>query len=379
MKNERKILAFVGNTSFSIYKFRLGVMRSFIKNGYEVFAIAPEDEYSKFFESEKIKYIPIKIDSQGTNVLNDYKLIRSFSKIYKENKIDFIFHYTIKPIIFGSIASKQNKIPSIAITTGLGYAFESKNILNKLVKGLYKFSLKSVLEVWFLNKNDKEVFLKNNIIPKNKAFVLNGEGIDSTYYSPREKSISNDKFVFLLLSRLIKDKGIKEYVEAARILKNRNLDIEFQLLGKVEPESSKTISIDEVQSWHSEGLINYIGESIDVRDFIANSDCVVLPSHYNEGVPRCLMEGMSMEKPIITTNNVGCIELIRDGENGLMCNKRDPEDLAEKMELLSKMSVTEREEMGKKGREIVLSKFDEKIIMQEYKNKLNEIFLNEYD
>ncbi|NLO71927.1 MAG: glycosyltransferase family 4 protein [Porphyromonadaceae bacterium] len=370
-----KRIAFVGNSSFSIYKFRLGVMKNFIEDGYSVYAIAPEDDYSTFFEKENIKYIPLTIDAQGTNILKDILYLNSLINIYKQNNIDFIFHYTIKPIIYGSFACRFLKIPSIAITTGLGYAFESKNFLNKIVTGLYRASLKSVLEVWFLNKNDKEVFLKNTIIPENKTFILNGEGIDSNYYFPVEKEEDNKKLVFLLLSRLIKDKGIKEYVNAARILKSRNLNVECQLLGKVEPESSKTISINEVNSWHSEGVINYLGESIDVRDFIAKSDCVVLPSHYNEGVPRCLMEGMSMEKPIITTNNVGCIELIRDGVNGFMCTKRDPQDLADKMEKMSKLNSAEREEMGKNGRALILEKFDEKAIIKIYKEKL-EYFLS---
>ncbi len=374
-----KRIAFVGNSSFSIYKFRLGVMKSFVEDGYSVYAIAPPDDYSEFFEKENITYIPLTIDAQGTNIFKDILYTTSLLNIYKKNKIDFIFHYTIKPIIYGSIACRILKIPSIAITTGLGYAFESTNFLNKVVTGLYRTSLRSVLEVWFLNRNDKGVFLKNKIVPENKTFVLNGEGIDSSYYFPMEQNIENEKITFLLLSRLIKDKGIREYVNAARILKNRNLNIECQLLGKVEPESSKTISIDEVKFWHTEGVINYIGESIDVRSFIANSDCVVLPSHYNEGVPRCLMEGMSMEKPIITTNNVGCVELIRDGINGLMCNKRDSEDLAEKMETMSKLSPEERKKMGKKGRELILELFDEKKIIATYRQKFQYFTENRGD
>ena len=370
-----KRIAFVGNSSFSIYKFRLGVMKSFVEDGYSVYAIAPPDDYSEFFEKENITYIPLTIDAQGTNIFKDILYTTSLLNIYKKNKIDFIFHYTIKPIIYGSIACRILKIPSIAITTGLGYAFESTNFLNKVVTGLYRTSLRSVLEVWFLNRNDKGVFLKNKIVPENKTFVLNGEGIDSSYYFPMEQNIENEKITFLL----IKDKGIREYVNAARILKNRNLNIECQLLGKVEPESSKTISIDEVRFWHTEGVINYIGESIDVRSFIANSDCVVLPSHYNEGVPRCLMEGMSMEKPIITTNNVGCVELIRDGINGLMCNKRDSEDLAEKMETMSKLSPEERKKMGKKGRELILELFDEKKIIATYRQKFQYFTENRGD
>ncbi len=372
MKKVVKNIAFVGNTSFSMYKFRLGVMRSFIEKGYKIFVIAPIDEYSPFFETEGIHFIPIEIDGQGTSLAKDMQYITTLNKIYKKTKIDFIFHYTIKPIIYGAIASRINKIPTISVTTGLGYTFESDKLLNKLVKQLYRISQKSVLEVWFLNNNDKSVFVKNNIVPENKTFILNGEGVDSTFYKPIEKEKDSRKFTFLLLSRLVEDKGIREYVEAAQILKNKGLEVECQLLGKIEKESDKTISIREVNEWHDNGLINYIGEAIDVRSYIANSDCVVLPSYYNEGVPRCLMEGMSMGKPIITTDNVGCVELIRDGINGFMCQKRDAVDLSLKMENLINLSENERNEMGVMGRKLILELFDEEAIIKVYHEKLDE-------
>ena len=378
MRNEIKNIAFVGNTSFSMYKFRLGVMRKFLEEGYKVFVVAPEDEYSTFFADEGIDFHSVKIVGQGTSILHDVEFIRTLTLIYKKLNIDFVFHYTIKPIIYGAIASRINNIHTVSITTGLGYAFEVDNLLNKIVKFLYKISQRKVLDVWFLNKNDKQVFINNNIICENKTFILNGEGVDSDFYSPVKKKSKNNKFVFLLLSRLIEDKWIREYVEAARILKNKGLYIECQLLGKVEVESSKTISVHEVKAWHHEGVINYLGESIDVRNYIANSDCVILPSHYNEGVPRCLMEGMSMEKPIITTDNVGCVELIRDEENGFMCSRRNPKDLSEKMEKLYYLAEIEREKMGIKGRELILKMFDEKAIIKTYSEKFQD-FLRRID
>jgi len=372
-------IAFVGNTSFSLYKFRLGVMRSFISKGYEVIAIAPEDEYSTLFQEEKIKFISINIESKGKSILKDIKLIHQLTDIYKKNRIDFIFHYTIKPNIYGSIACRILSIPSVAITTGLGFSFNKTNIFNSFIKILYKLSLKNVVEVWFLNSNDKETFIKNKIIPPEKAFILHSEGIDSNYYFPQEKTQKTNKFTFLLLSRLIKEKGIEEYVKAAEILKQKGINAECQLLGKQEKESSKSISIEAVTAWHNEGIINYLGEYIDIRNYIANCDCVVLPSYYMEGVPRCLMEAMSMEKPIITTDNVGCNELIINKVNGLICEPRDIMDLANKMEEMTKTSYEERIQFGKNGRKRILDYFDEKKIVEQYHLKYNSFYSNSDD
>lgn len=366
-----KKIAFVGNTSFSLYKFRLGVMRSFISKGYEVIAIAPKDEYSELFYVENINFIPIEIDGKGKSILQDLKLTCKLVDIYRKNKIDFIFHYTIKPNIYGSIACRVLGIPSIAITTGLGFSFNRKGVFNFFIKLLYKFSLNNVREVWFLNSNDKDTFIQNKIIKPDKAFILNSEGIDTNYYCPLEKENNSEKFIFLLLSRLIKEKGIEEYVKAAGILKQRGINAECQLLGKQEKESSKSISIETVIAWHNDELINYLGEFIDIRNFIADCDCVVLPSYYMEGVPRCLMEAMSMERPIITTNNVGCRELILDNVNGYICEPKDANELANKMELLYNTSIDKRKKMGENGRKRILKYFDETKIIEQYNIKLN--------
>jgi len=372
-------IAFVGNTSFSLYKFRLGVMRSFISKGYEVIAIAPEDEYSSLFQNENIKFISIQIEGKGKSIVKDIKLIYELIDIYKTNKIDFIFHYTIKPNIYGSIACRVLNIPSIAVTTGLGFSFNQKSLLNYLVKKLYKFSLNKVIEVWFLNSNDKNIFIENKIISTEKAYMLHSEGIDSNYYKPISKENNSTKFTFLLLSRLIKEKGIEEYVKASEVLKQKGIEVECQLLGKQEKESSHSISIEAVKEWHNNGIINYLGEFIDIRKYIANCDCVVLPSYYMEGVPRCLMEAMSMERPIITTDNVGCNELIIDKINGLICEPRNIMDLANKMEEMAKTSYEKRNQFGENGRNRILDYFDERKIVEQYHLKLNSLYSNSYD
>lgn len=366
-------IAFVGNSSFSMYNFRLGVMKSFFSDGYEVFVVAPFDDYSFLFESEGLKYIQIDIDCKGKNPIRDFLLFVEFYKKYKKENFDFVFHYTIKPVIYGSIACSILNKPSIAITTGLGYTFNKEGFTNKIVRSLYKVALKKVKSVCFLNKNDQELFVAMKIVPQNKTFILPSEGIDIAYFQPRKKE-QNKTFVFLLLSRLLKDKGVCEYVKAAKILREKHPSIEFWLLGKSDNENPENIPINTVSDWHEKGYINFLGDSKDVRLFIAQSDCVVLPSYYREGVPRCLMEAMSMERPIITTDNVGCVDLILDHVNGLLCKQKDPFDLALKMEQMYLLSSVERLKMGISGRKLIEKKYVETKIIKLYQKLFQTYF-----
>ena len=367
---EPKKIAFVSNTSFSLYNFRLGVMKSFVKEGYQVYAIALEDRYSRLFQQESITYIPLNINGKGTNLFQDLKLYRSILKLYKSHRFDFIFHYTVKPVIYGSYAAGKLNIPSVAVTTGLGYAFDHDNWLKKMVLFLYKNSLKKVKDVWFLNESDRETFIQEQVIKKNEGFVLPGEGIDVERFSPVNRNEDN-QFTFLFLSRLVKEKGIEEYVMAAKKMKAKYPEIRYQVLGITEIGNPNNISRDTILEWDKKGYIDYLGASMDVRPFIADCDCVVLPSYYHEGVPRCLMESLSMERPIITTNNVGCIELIRNEENGLICCCKDVDDLADKMEKLYQTDRDTLAQWGKNGRELILNHFDEKKIIAIYHQKLS--------
>lgn len=369
--NSTKRIAFVGNTSFSLYNFRLGVMKSFIKLGHQVFAIAPEDKYSGLFEAENITFEKLAIDGKGMSMLTDFLLLYKLTRLYQKQSFDFVFHYTIKPIIYGSLACRLSGIKSIAVTTGLGYAFDRDNFLSKFVVLLYKISLNKVNEVWFLNSDDKDVFVQKRIVEQNRTYILRSEGVNTNIFYPQKKEETKGRFVFLFLSRLVREKGIEEFALAAKKLKVMYPDIECQILGKTEIRNPNNISIDKVTQWESEGFIHYFSDSIDVRPYIANSDCVVLPSYYREGIPRCLMEAMSMKRPIITTNNVGCKELIEDEINGKVCRPKDVESLTNKMEEMYVLSNEIRNQMGERGRSKILSQFDEKGIIDIYISKLN--------
>lgn len=366
-------IAFVGNTSFSLYNFRLGVIKSFVAKGHQVFAIAPTDKYSDLFEAENITFINININGKGTNIFTDILLLSKTIKLYNQNSFDFVFHYTIKPVIYGSLTCRLLRIQTIAITTGLGYTFDSNNLLSKFVSFLYKISLSKVSEVWFLNSDDKNEFIKRKIVSESKTFILDGEGVNTELFSPSKKEINQGKFIFLLLSRLVKEKGVEEFALASEILKSKYPTIECQILGIRDIDNPHNIPFEKITEWIDKRIINYLGADIDVRKYIANSDCVVLPSYYREGIPRCLMEGMSMERPIITTDNVGCNELIQNDINGLICKPKDIEDLALKMEEMFLMDDKKRIQFGANGRELILRRFDEKNIIKTYIDKFEHL------
>jgi glycosyltransferase involved in cell wall biosynthesis len=366
-----KQIAFVGNTAFSLYNFRLGVMKRFVAEGYKVFAIAPKDKYSNLFETDNITFINLNINGKGTNILTDILLFFKIIQLYRKHSFNFIFHYTIKPIIYGSLACRILRIKTIAITTGLGYTFDNHNWLSKLVVFLYTKSLEKAKEVWFLNSDDKTVFLKKRIIEESRTFILKSEGVNSEIFIPAKKTENQDKFVFLFLSRLVREKGVEEFVMAAKHLKLKYPNIECQILGKMDIQNPNNIPLENVIDWDHDGIIRYFDDAMDVRPYIANSDCVVLPSYYREGVPRCLLEAMSMKRPIITTDNVGCRELIEDNINGKMCNTKDVENLANKMEEMYLLTDARRNEMGENGRTKVLQQFNEKMIINVYLEKIS--------
>lgn len=366
------LIVFSGNTSWSMYNFRLGVMKHFLKLGYRVCVVAPEDEYSKKILAEGIQFIPVKnLKRSGNNPIKDFVLFIEYVKIYKFLKPDFIFHYTIKPNIYGALAAKFTNIKNISITTGLGYAFSNKGLLYYFVKYLYKLSLSYPLEVWFLNSDDQIIFIKNKIVLADKSYLLPGEGVDTNFFKPSTITFKSDITTFILISRMLYDKGIKEYIDASKILKENGYNISCLLLGQIDNDNPEAITIETITEWQKEGFITYLGQTTDVKSYIAKAHVVVLPS-YREGVPRILLEAASMGIPIITSEIPGCTEVVEDGINGFLCDKKDSVDLAAKMENFILLTNEERIKMGNEGRKKMLKDFDEKIIIDIYIKKCEQ-------
>jgi glycosyltransferase involved in cell wall biosynthesis len=371
----KKLIAFVSNSAWSVYNFRLDVIRQFNKSGYAILVIAPDDDFSNLLVNEGCQYVSVDFNNRSKNPFNDLNLYRQLKSVYKKYRPDFIFHYVIKPNIYGSLAAAKYSLKSISVITGLGYSFAKKNWLYELTKFLYKKALKKTEEVWFLNNEDANIFASEKIVNIKKIKILPSEGVNTEYFSPDFKTTlqRQNNFTFLMSTRLLRSKGVSVYVDAARILKKKNYKVNFELIGFFEKQHPDSISEDELKKWRTEGLINYSGFAKDVREYLINADCFVFPSFYNEGIPRCLMEAASMELPIITSFSRGCKEVVNDNLNGFVCNLNDPFDVADKMEKIINLSAEERKLMGKNGRDLVIKKFNVRQVIEEYERTLSKI------
>ncbi|MEM9990317.1 MAG: glycosyltransferase family 4 protein [Bacteroidota bacterium] len=365
----KKRIGIVSNTSWSIYNFRLGLILELRKQGYEVILIAPEDTFSSKLLEQGFIFCHVAMDKSGTNPLKDLWTLRKLVRVYQSNRLDFIFHYTIKPNVYGTMAAAICGIPSIAITTGLGHLTSFRNPLTSFISlVLYKIAAILTKEMWFLNSSDIGSFTSRGIVRRKKAYLLNSEGINVQHFKPLESYVpkASEKLRLLYAGRIIWDKGIKELVAAATILRRKYDNIEFQLLGFIDATDPNGVSHAQIQAWQQEGILKYKGETDDVRPFLQAASCLVFPSFYREGVSRILLEAAAMAKPIVTTDNVGCREVVQHGVNGLLTERRNIADLVAKIEQIIKMTPEERHEMGCKGRELVVRQFDEALIIQKY-------------
>ncbi len=370
MKNcERKKIVLSSNTSWSIFNFRFGLIEELLKN-YKVIVVAPKDKYSEKLIDLGCKYYDIYIDRKGTNPINDLKTFWQYYRLYKKIKPNIALHFTIKPNIYGNLASQLLGIPVVNNITGLGTLFIKKNFITYLVEIMYKIAFRNSF-VFFQNREDKELFVQKNLVKRYD--VLPGSGINTEKFKPIKIEKKDNIFRFLLIARMIWDKGIGEYVEAAKIIKQKYKDVEFLLLGPVGVDNPTAIPKEQIDKWQKEELVKYLGTTDDIKSEIAKVDCVVLPTYYREGVPRVLLEAAAMEKPLIATNIAGCKEVVEDGINGYLCRVKDSEDLADKMEKMLNLSEDKRKAMGKAGRQKITNQFDENIVIKKYLKIISQI------
>lgn len=375
MKKSIKTIAITGNYARWVYQFRIGFLRRLQQSGIKVIVIAAADRFEYKFLREKFTFEPVNINFYGNNPADDLQLTRQLYSIYRRHKVDVAIHFTIKPNIFGGLAAKMLGIPSYAVVTGMGHVSNPANgLISWIGLKLYRMALPLHEKVLVLNDRDAKELTKNRMVAPEKLVLLPGEGVDTTFFRPLSDKKMPEYPSFLFSGRLIEDKGIFEFVEAARVLRQKYPQVRFRILGMLDPKGIHSIPVTMVKQWVNEGVIEYLGETIDVRPFLAKSDCVVLPSFYREGLSRLLMEAASMETPIITTDQPGCQEVVEDGRTGLLCKLRDVGDLIDKMEQFILMDKVDRLIMGKNARLKMQRQFDEKRIIQQYFDLLGEKF-----
>jgi len=349
----------VGTLPSSLYNFRGKLLQHFKCLDFNVTALASNASVEEVKEVERLgaQYIDYPVSRSGLNPKEDLKTFKSLRDIIKKQQPEVILAYTIKPIIWGAFAARA--LPSChfyALVTGLGFAFQKgnlkKNLLMKLVIFLYKTALKRADKVIFQNPDNKQVFIDFNIVPEHKTCVVNGSGVDINRFEVKPLT-STPKF--LLIARLLGDKGIREYIQAANIVKKLYPQAIFQLLGPEDP-SPDGISLEELSKLNTNNALEYLGATDDVRPFIEGCNIFVLPS-YHEGLPRTVLEAMATGRPILTTDVPGCRETVINGENGWLVEKANVEQLVERMIWYVENSQ-EWQRMAKRSREIAMEKFD---------------------
>ncbi|WP_341501649.1 glycosyltransferase family 4 protein [Gallaecimonas sp. GXIMD4217] len=361
----------VGNNSDSMLNFRGSLVRNLMAVGHRVTVVCPSDaNSSKLLNKLGCDFLPIKLSPKGINPLQDIALFVSLVVAFRKAKPDLIINYTIKPVIYGSLASAFCSAKCVSVTTGLGYVFINENIVSRIARLLYKVSLNFSSKVCFLNACDKEEFLKSGIIPKHKAFILPGEGVDldhfsPTYMAPERRGGNSSHFTFIMIARALKDKGVFEYINAARKAIKVNEGVRFLFLGELGAANPSAVSKAEFLDFVAEGVVEYLGVADDVRPYISAADCVVLPS-YREGLSRVLLEAAAMCKPIISSDAPGCTDVVLNGVNGFQVPVGDADGLFEAFLKIASFSEKERAEMGRKGRKLVLDMYSDEIVFQKY-------------
>jgi len=358
-------IAIVINTSWNIYNFRLNLIKALQAAGHEVVAIAPPDAYSSRLEAAGCRYVPIQMANKGTNPLQDLLLVKRFYRVYQRVQPEVILQYTIKPNIYGTLAAKLAGIPTVNNVSGLGTVFIVRNLVSKVALSLYRLAFRFPVKVFFQNPDDQELFLHYKLVKPALTDVLPGSGIDTRQFVPAPVFTRRQPFTFLMIGRVLYEKGVVEFVEASRILKQKYPDIRCQLLGSFDEAGNVGIKKNTFMAWVNEGAMEYLGTSDDVAACILHSDCVVLPS-YREGTPKTLLEAAALGKPIITTNVPGCKETVIPGQNGLLCEVRNATDLAVKMEQIYLLPDEELEKMGIASRQLAVTKFDEQFVINKY-------------
>lgn len=370
-------IAVVLNTAWNIKNFRLGLIRALQEEGHRVIAIAPTDEYAEFIEEAGCQFYDLpNLKRKGMNPLHDLRLMYNLFTIYHQYKVDVALHYTIKPVIFGTIAAWFSPTKSINTLTGLGYAFLSKKWIRWVVINLYRSTLWSSYRVFFQNKDDHQLFEENGLIQAKKSLVVPGSGINTKHFRPQKLTTSRQFVRFLFIGRLLYDKGLREFVEAARRVRLTYPDAQFHLVGELDTGNRAAISIEELSKWQSEKLITYHGKVDDVRSFIEASDVLVLPS-YREGLPRVMLEAMAMGKPIIGSDVPGCRAAIVHNENGYLVAVKDAKALADAMQQMITIGEVERQAMGQVGRQMALNRFDERKVVAQYVEVIDELAIKQ--
>ena len=375
-------IIYSANTDWSLYNFRCAQIESTLKQGWEIGCICSKGPFIEPIEKLGVnKIFLLQNYKKNIDLISDLSLILEYYRIYRQWKPEIVHQFTIKPVIYGTIAARLARIPVIINTIpGLGYVFsdteKERRILKTIVLLLYKIAGKLNDFMFFQNEDDKRLFINHKIVSKDKTLVIPGSGVDTQHYSQdkinkeiidqikKDIKYKPNQIIILMVSRMLYHKGIAELAECSKRVKEVKPDVRFLLVGPLDPSNPAHIPLEVIEKWQKGNKIEYIGRRSDIRELIGLSDIIVLPSYYREGKPKFLLEAASMGKPIITTDVPGCRDIVENGENGILVPIKNVESLFKAVIKLINNSELRRK-MGEKSRKRAEEEFDEKIVINQ--------------
>lgn len=351
----------VANKGSYVKGLRLEIIEKLIEQNYIVSLVFPKDENVNFFKEIGCKHYDIELSGRGTNVVDELNLVRKLKAILKEEKPDFILTYTIKPNLYISYLAKKLKIPYLPNITGLGGAIHNKGILKIAIIYAYRFVLTDAKAVFFQNEHNKNFFIENNIIKNNQARLLPGSGVNIHKFPYSEYQVNNKKKNIVFIGRVMKEKGIEEFVRAAKIVATKHKNVFFDIYGAIIEK--------EYLDFEKYSYIKFHGEVSDVKEVIKNAYCIVLPS-YHEGMANVLLESASMGRITIATRIPGCQEIILDETTGYLVEKQNVNELVNAFEKVINLDRTRILEMSINSRKHIKENFDRDIVVNSYMNEI---------
>jgi glycosyltransferase involved in cell wall biosynthesis len=361
------------NDGWNAVNFRGGLIRALDHAGFNVIVFAPDGPFASEIRAMGAEFCPVPMAARGASPIADLGIVLNYVRRLRAISPAAVLGFTAKPNIYGSIAARICAIPSINNISGLGTIFIRQGVLARILVFLYRIALRRSAVVFFQNRDDQALFEQKHLVSANQARLLPGSGVDLTHFVQVAKLDCNDRpFTFLLGARLLWEKGVGEFVEAARTLRAQGRSARFQILGALVPEGPAAVGEAELRAWEAEGVVEYLGSVKDVRPALAQADCIVLPS-YREGLPRTLLEAAAMGIPTITTDVPGCRDAIDEGVTGLLCHVRSSESLAEAMDAMLARDPSDRLRMGTAGRKKMELQFREEIVFRAYIDALADL------
>lgn len=359
------LIAVCANQAWNLVNFRAGLISALIAKGFRVQAIAPPDPAMECKLAELgCGFTPVSIDAAGLAPHRDLATFLAFRRILMDLRPSAWLSWTIKPNVYGSLAAGLAGVPAFPNVSGLGTAFIRRNLLTLLAKQLYRTGFRRAPTVFFQNADDRAEFIGGGMVRSEQAHILPGSGIDAEAWTPPPNGRPARRH-FLMLARIVADKGVREFVDAARLVRRNWPDAQFVLMGEVGAANRTAIPLAEVQSWIAEGIIDIREPVSDVRPHIAQADFIVLPS-YREGLSRVLLEAAAMGRPIVTTDVTGCRDMVREGENGFLCTPQDPASLAAALERACACDDHRWQAMANAGRARIIAEFSQERVTSLY-------------